>query len=194
MTGRLTQEDPIGLAGGLNFYGSAGGDPVSFGDPFGPKVVFQGTELEQQRLRHDWNLMKNALAGAAKKGDREAANLLWAIEWLERPDTPTINVSMGTPTTGTYGDSKDNGDIVIGYERGYSAPAGEFYAPVIIGHEVGHSWSKVNESAWITRNQSSVNGVVWGNIMRRLFGSSCRQPAGHNATRVWPDQEGRCQP
>ena len=30
-----TQEDPIGLSGGLNLYGFAGGDPVNFGDPFG---------------------------------------------------------------------------------------------------------------------------------------------------------------
>lgn len=28
-TGRFTQEDPIGLAGGMNLYGFAGGDPVS---------------------------------------------------------------------------------------------------------------------------------------------------------------------
>lgn len=40
-TGRLTQEDPIGLAGGLNLYGFANGDPVSYSDPFGlcPKSV-----------------------------------------------------------------------------------------------------------------------------------------------------------
>jgi RHS repeat-associated protein len=34
-TGRFTQEDPIGLAGGLNLYGFAGGDPVNLGDAFG---------------------------------------------------------------------------------------------------------------------------------------------------------------
>jgi RHS repeat-associated protein len=34
-TGRFTQEDPIGLAGGLNLYGYADGDPVNFSDPFG---------------------------------------------------------------------------------------------------------------------------------------------------------------
>ena len=31
----FTQEDPIGLAGGLNLYGFAGGDPINFSDPFG---------------------------------------------------------------------------------------------------------------------------------------------------------------
>jgi RHS repeat-associated protein len=34
-TGRFTQEDPIGLGGGLNLYGFASGDPANFSDPFG---------------------------------------------------------------------------------------------------------------------------------------------------------------
>jgi RHS repeat-associated protein len=34
-SGRFTQEDPIGLAGGLNLYGFAAGDPVNYSDPFG---------------------------------------------------------------------------------------------------------------------------------------------------------------
>jgi RHS repeat-associated protein len=34
-SGRFTQEDPIGLAGGLNVYGFAAGDPVTYGDPYG---------------------------------------------------------------------------------------------------------------------------------------------------------------
>lgn len=34
-TGRFTQQDPIGLAGGLNLYGYANGDPINLSDPFG---------------------------------------------------------------------------------------------------------------------------------------------------------------
>lgn len=34
-SGQFTQADPIGLAGGLNVYGYANGDPVTYSDPFG---------------------------------------------------------------------------------------------------------------------------------------------------------------
>jgi hypothetical protein len=33
--GLYTQQDPIGIAGGLNLYGYANGDPINFSDPFG---------------------------------------------------------------------------------------------------------------------------------------------------------------
>ena len=41
-SGRFTQVDPIGLAGGLNAYGFGGGDQVNYSDPFGlcpPKTM-----------------------------------------------------------------------------------------------------------------------------------------------------------
>lgn len=50
-TGRFTQEDPIGLAGGLNLYGFANGDPVNFSDPFGLKVCFEGSARTVQRFK-----------------------------------------------------------------------------------------------------------------------------------------------
>jgi len=34
-TRKLTQQDPIGVAGGSNLYGFASGDPVNFSDPYG---------------------------------------------------------------------------------------------------------------------------------------------------------------
>jgi RHS repeat-associated protein len=37
-SGRFTQEDPIGVGGGLNLYQYAGNNPVTFSDPFGLKA------------------------------------------------------------------------------------------------------------------------------------------------------------
>ncbi|HEX6573936.1 MAG TPA: putative toxin [Gemmatimonadaceae bacterium] len=53
-TGRFTQEDPIGIAGGVNQYGFAEGDPVNFSDPFGlsgcDKKTGEGCSDEYKRL------------------------------------------------------------------------------------------------------------------------------------------------
>jgi len=60
-SGRFTQEDPIGLAGGVNAYGFAEGDPVSYGDPYGLKSEeccqdnpnAQNLELEVQAMEYN---------------------------------------------------------------------------------------------------------------------------------------------
>ena len=43
-TGQFNQQDPIGLAGGANAYGFAGGDPISYSDPFGLCPGVNGTD------------------------------------------------------------------------------------------------------------------------------------------------------
>jgi len=65
----LTQEDPIGLAGGLNLYGFAKGDPVNFGDPFGLKPCKVqtplGSAVVDERIAQAF---VNALADAIMNG------------------------------------------------------------------------------------------------------------------------------
>jgi RHS repeat-associated protein len=75
-SGRFTQEDPIGIAGGLNLYGFADGDPVNSSDPFGlcPPInlcagilggaVFGGVRVASNAI-HDRPLLENVARDAA---------------------------------------------------------------------------------------------------------------------------------
>jgi RHS repeat-associated protein len=47
-TGRWTQEDPLGVAGGINLYQFNGNNPVTFTDPFGLKC----TEAQAKKLKN----------------------------------------------------------------------------------------------------------------------------------------------
>ena len=50
-SGAFTQEDPIGLAGGLHAYGFANGNPISFDDPFGLIVKEHGSLLFHETIK-----------------------------------------------------------------------------------------------------------------------------------------------
>jgi RHS repeat-associated protein len=74
--GRFTQEDPIGLAGGLNVYGFANGDPVNYGDPFGLSATCNPPTLDclmgWGRLRRE---LGEAVEGLADLRDRAVDRL-----------------------------------------------------------------------------------------------------------------------
>jgi hypothetical protein len=59
-TGRFTQEDPIGLAGGMNLYGFAHGDPVNFDDPFGLCPPQDETPCRDQNAAEGKQVVKRA--------------------------------------------------------------------------------------------------------------------------------------
>jgi RHS repeat-associated protein len=74
-TGQFTQEDPIGVAGGLNLYGFAAGDPVNYGDPFGtfPWPLLLALFEAGSTASDVWQLVSTLLDGEASGSDRNLA-------------------------------------------------------------------------------------------------------------------------
>jgi RHS repeat-associated protein len=101
-SGRFTQEDPIGLAGGLNLYGFAGGDPVNFSDPFGLMTC--------PPCFAEWNREAQAIAsnGGTTKGMIQVGSGAWlavqdqTIGRLAGGVSGTLgNVTCGANTAGS---------------------------------------------------------------------------------------------
>ena len=105
-TGRFTQEDPIGHAGGINLYAYAGNDPVTYSDPFGlcPPVnedtsdcpIGSGSGEEATEFWADLSVngSNKAVRGAATVAGMFSA--AWTPETAERTGKVLLNASVGT--------------------------------------------------------------------------------------------------
>ncbi|HET7463764.1 MAG TPA: RHS repeat-associated core domain-containing protein [Longimicrobium sp.] len=98
-SGRFTQEDPIGLAGGVNAYGFAGGDPVSFSDPYGlcpippwdcPAAVLAYTAKFGDEAVDFWADRAQSSSGAARAGSVVAGH--FAALWTTETHQKTLHV------------------------------------------------------------------------------------------------------
>ncbi|MEX2180709.1 MAG: RHS repeat-associated core domain-containing protein [Gemmatimonadaceae bacterium] len=78
----FTQRDPIGLAGGINQYGYAGGDPVNHADPFG--LIIDDRDLSQSHRQRIWRLTR-----------KSATFRRWYNLAANSPDTLVIRNTLG---------------------------------------------------------------------------------------------------
>ena len=106
--GIFTQQDPIGIAGGLNLYGFAGGDPVNFSDPFGLKVCFKGTAEQVSTLKEGLEGATsttiqidkgNCVTGFEASGEEGFEDLQTRLAILVAADD-TYSLEMGEPLGG----------------------------------------------------------------------------------------------
>jgi len=153
LTGRFTQEDPIGLAGGLNLYGFAGGDPVNFSDPFGLDTLrIQSAELARAvaTLREESaafnrqmvdlersTVVTNLREGAADpRGGRVVGGNVVPIRMSDgQVQEQTITINAGT----------------MRYARDLFQRTGRSSAldlKDVLGHEVGHAASTARTKQW----------------------------------------------
>jgi RHS repeat-associated protein len=96
-TGQFTQQDPIGIAGGLNLYGYANGDPINFSDPFGLRPCDPPDDPECEESLIELEITFGAMAGVtATVGGIGVA--------LEGRFGPVGSITMADEATLTAGD------------------------------------------------------------------------------------------
>jgi len=107
-TGRWTQEDPIGLAGGVNLYQFNGNSPAMYTDPFGLKVCFRGTKSDVGKLKEGLQDATNTsitldadncLSGFEAREGKGFESLQARLDVLVRSDA-TYGVQFGEPVGG----------------------------------------------------------------------------------------------
>jgi RHS repeat-associated protein len=115
-TGQFTQQDPIGLAGGMNLYGFAAGDPVNFSDPMGLCVPWPSCANDY------WEAA--AISGHQQGGVRGTAKALGAVlmgTMIEGFGINTADRGMDELAAGNIG----KGVFLIGMAVSENLPLGE---------------------------------------------------------------------
>jgi RHS repeat-associated protein len=124
--GQFTQEDPIGLAGGLNLYGYADGDPVNFSDPFGlcPMCVVGLVVLEEAA--------RGAVVGGVSGALMQVAanKLSGAPIWEGVGEATAVGAGVGAVTAGVgsairIGRAVTQARSATGFARGAAASKAE---------------------------------------------------------------------
>jgi RHS repeat-associated protein len=177
-TGRFTQEDPLGLAGGLNVYGFANGDPVSYSDPFGLCV---DKDVNCQNLVRMLREQKGSEFHAA--ADRYDAQKTGRVFFYSRQQNTSnrdaYNVD-GDPGTYQLGNTRGTGGDV--FLRG-DVSTSDFLLTAV--HESGHLAGDGGETgpthaAWRAYNQLSPgarsSAIYNANIFFKLWGTGYGAP------------------
>lgn len=152
-TGRFTQEDPIGLAGGLNLYGFANGDPINFSDPFGLKIECNGQGCAL------WNRLVRLAAEGMRSDDRRTRfyagelNKLLTTAWESKATyriTAKDMLIMDKVTGGGYTRGSS-----ISLDPEYYTKRWDADAEIGLAHELGHAVANTEEKADLAQSDKA---------------------------------------
>jgi RHS repeat-associated protein len=114
VSGRFTQQDPIGVAGGMNLYGFGDGDPINFSDPFGLCV---DKDINCQNLVRMLRAQGGSefRAAADRYDSQKTGRVFFYSRRLNTSRRDALNVD-GDPSTYQLGNTRGKGGDV--YLRG----------------------------------------------------------------------------
>lgn len=185
-TGRFTQEDPIGLAGGMNLYGFADGDPVNYSDPFG---LCPWTECLAQALAN-WGASHGGAAGAVALNAGAAMNAGFQATGINAAADAGDKIGSGQITEGLAEAAiLIGGGKIAGYVAGRVAGA--------LASETGADWTLgTNHSAQQWANKMGQRGWTSEQISEAIEGGEQHAAVnnvnkGNPATRYVHPKTGR---
>lgn len=158
-TGRFTQEDPIGYAGGSNLYAYAGNDPVNYSDPFGLKVCLAGDVKQAQEALSDatdtdFKLDKKGCVDEGSieaRGNKGFGGLQGRFRAMARDTEKSFTLKLTTSADAFYSGGRNGGLALVGEDvvgRVYAKPGarcvatenptlGQVVAHELLGHGFG---------------------------------------------------------
>ena len=186
-----TQQDPIGVAGGANVYGFAGGDPVNFEDPFGTEIVFKGAEARYQfaRLKAMANGMSRS-RDATTSGNGSA--LLTMLDELERSKK---KLYLYVDKSSLFGGDWANGTGTIRWYRGggvgSSVSSTQFEGipvPVLLAHELAHAHVWLIQGGGQPTDADRTNANAYTNLFAISMENMVRASLGCSQSRPLDNQ------
>jgi RHS repeat-associated protein len=137
-SGRFTQEDPIGLAGGVNLYGFANGDPVSYDDPYGLFAMDGDPPTVLQRIRNFFNRLPRTAQAVVKAAPDiiKPPNAMSDLQPLDNP--PRLEAPASNAGSKAGSGPAPGGNLVRGSDgKWYRITGGGGGRALMIGGAVG---------------------------------------------------------